>query len=876
MPLTQVVNKFNRGEVDPRALAREDVTKIANSAELVTNFMPIRLGPMMFRPGTEYLSSLLGSTYFVPFVRATDSTAAIEFSNELVRIWFGDSLVTRGSVTCTIANPYFTTDLTGWTDDSGTGSSTSHDASGYAVITGSGTTKGALYQSVSTSSAGSEHAIRITVIDAPVTLKLGSSAGSTEYYEGTLLPGIHSLAFTPTGTFYVYLENSKAYNTLIDSVEIESSGVMTLPCSVTEASLPNIRYSQSADIVYFACDGYAQFQIERRGDHSWSIVDYRAEDGPFNVINDTDITMTAGAISGNTTLTASRSYFTTNSVGQLFKLDSAGQVVEKDVSAADNGTNSILVTGVGSSRKITISRQGTWVATVTLQRSADDVTWEDVTTYTATGITTYNDGFDNSDFYYRLWVKTGDYTSGTVSLTMTYPGGSISGICKVLQYNSATSVDIQVLQDMGSTLATRDWYPGSWSVANGYPSSVAIYEGRVWWAGKNKLWGSVSDDYTSFNRDTTNLGDSASIQRTIGFGPVDTVLWLSPSTRLIMGLASDEISVRSSSYGEVLTQANVNLKAGSSRGVANIDPLIIDGSVYYVQRSDKRLNALAYDIQTDSHQAVDLMTLHQDIASTGIVRIAVTRFPETRIFIVLGNGDLLVYLMDAAENVAAWSRVTTDGDFKDVYVLPSSDEDRVYFSVYRNGTYYHEKLGLFSEAIGGTKSNNLDAHVSYTSPGTTLTGLDHIADGTTIGIWADGQFREEVTVSSGSATVSGSWATVVAGIRFTAQWQSGKVSHYINKSVLAERKRITKTALIMYDYWPGAVTLGPDFSTLQAMDVIPENPTNSTITEYDEVAFNFNGDGIPDPRVCIQANNPCTIMALIVDVKHNAAASNAG
>jgi len=40
-----IYNKFNRGEVDPLALSRDDVSKINNSCETMLNFLPLRLGP---------------------------------------------------------------------------------------------------------------------------------------------------------------------------------------------------------------------------------------------------------------------------------------------------------------------------------------------------------------------------------------------------------------------------------------------------------------------------------------------------------------------------------------------------------------------------------------------------------------------------------------------------------------------------------------------------------------------------------------------------------------------------------------------------------------------------------------------------------------
>jgi hypothetical protein len=58
-----------------------------------------------------------------------------------------------------------------------------------------------------------------------------------------------------------------------------------------------------------------------------------------------------------------------------------------------------------------ISISGTFVATVVVQRSIDNVSWHDVNSFTAPF---EGNGFDPEFIYYRIGVKTGGYTSGTV------------------------------------------------------------------------------------------------------------------------------------------------------------------------------------------------------------------------------------------------------------------------------------------------------------------------------------------------------------------------------------------------------------------------------------------------------------------------------
>lgn len=78
----------------------------------------------------------------------------------------------------------------------------------------------------------------------------------------------------------------------------------------------------------------------------------------------------------------------------------------KTISAQNTFSDAVLTEGY-----FNLSVSGTFVATVTVQRSWDVSTWYDVDTFTAP---TQEVGFDPEFTYYRAGVKTGEYTSGSV------------------------------------------------------------------------------------------------------------------------------------------------------------------------------------------------------------------------------------------------------------------------------------------------------------------------------------------------------------------------------------------------------------------------------------------------------------------------------
>ena len=879
-----VINKFNRGEIESNALARDDVTKVRNTASSLTNFMPLRLGPMSFRPGMEYLSETLpGVAYMIPFIAAADDYALLEITNNQLRVWVDDAVVAYTSVTSTITNSSFTSNITSWTDASGAGSSTAWKAGSLGLL-GANTTSAVSYQSIASTDITNEHAMIVTISRAPVIVQVGTSgASSTEIVETTLSPGVHVLVFTPAANITITFSNFKDYYAYVDSVTFSGTADLTLSLPLLTADLATIRQTQSADVVFLthtsSTNNAWPLKIERRGVRSWGFTEYRADDGPFKAVNVSDITLTASALNGEINLTASKALFSSDQLGTygagvLYKITSSGQNVTASASAQDTGTNSIQVVGITTGRTFTVIISGTFVATVTLQRSVDDVTWEDTTsTWTAPVNTTFNDSSDNSIFYYRLHIKTGDYTSGTAELELVYAAGSITGVCRLVEITSSTVAVAQVLEDFGSTDATRNWFQGEWTGVgtNKLPSSVALYEGRLWFAGLDRIWGSVSDVFDSFA--TGLLGDSRAISKTIGFGPTAVVNWLMASSRLIMGIATGLVSVRSNSFGEPLTQDNCNLKQSSIQGVNTKEPINIDEAIYYIHRSTTKIYNAEYDVNSDKHATTDVMLLNQSIASAGIKRIAVSTQPETRVWVVLDDGEARVYLLDDAEEVRAWSRITTTSatadSFEDVVVLPGTEEDSVYFVVNRTQGRYLEKMAKFSESKGASVSKHFDSFKTYTSPGLSITGLSHVDD-EVVGVWADGRDQGTYTVSSGAITVPDSWVDVVVGLPITAEYVTNKVASYIEESVINRRKRIVDVGLVLKDYWPGALKIGPSAALLEILPLVEDGEellTTQVISEYDTLPFTFNGITETDPRIHMRATAPVTVQALTYGVE---------
>jgi hypothetical protein len=896
-------NKFNRGELDPLALSRTEIDRVNNSASLMDNWLPMRLGPMMYRPGFEFQDNIgvaPVSTKFnlVPFFKTISERAFFILSDTDIQLYYIDSndaavRVRSNNTDASYTNELFDSDIASWTDESPSGTSAlwSSNHGGSIKLTGNGASSASIYQflTVAPADVGEETTYRIVIKEAPVRVRFGSTiADRGGYFDEVLNPGIHFLTFTlAAGSRYVTFSSSSKYDAYVASIVNlgDSDIVFSFGSSVDSfddlqgLDVEDLEYDQSGDIVFFASSSVPRFQIERRGDKSWSLVLTRSDDGPFGNVNDTAITMSVDSLDGMATLTASESYFSNDSEdssqGDLIRITSSAQNRTEALTAVDTGTDPIDVQGDGAARAFTYEISGTFTATIQLQRSADQVVWTSVAEHTGTvSTTTFNDEIDGAEYFYRIQCTS--YTSGTANVVINYKNGTTKGVGRIVDYTSPTQVTLQVLKPFGEiNEATTEWELSEWGTGR-YPSAVQFYEGRLCYAGNLKFWASASDAYYTF--DDTIEGDSKPIRRTIGFGSSKKVNWLRRGKGLLMGMPADEILVRSNSFGDVLTNTNVNLRQAGTQGTTNISPVQIDGETIYVHRDNKRIFSIESN-DVESQVPEDITYLNPSILSNQVKQIAILRQPETRVVVLDRSGELRVYLLDRSEDVFGWSRITTDGSIKAIAVIPSEDEDRLF--ILRESASYGtlERMAKLSEVSSG---KCFDSFIDFTGNSNQTIDIDENVDlrNRTLGVWADNQYRGEFTSNAaGEVDLGAVYSDIIIGIPYTANYTSNKLSAYKDINTVNERRRVVNIGITAREMWPTAVTMGPDTSNLLSLPLI-EGGTDisqtALITEYDEPMWAFNGNSETDSRVHIRAIAPVTLMSYTVEIEADDYPNNKG
>jgi hypothetical protein len=516
-------------------------------------------------------------------------------------------------------------------------------------------------------------------------------------------------------------------------------------------------------------------------------------------------------------------------------------------------------------------------------------------TYAAADFNRYN----NTVVWYRLGFKQDQYGGGQAEVFFSGTGAAGGGdlgadgdgasstngspaFVRVTSIVSSTEANVEVLKPLGSLSKTKDWLMGDWNADDGYPTSVTLFDGRLWWGGKDRLWGSVSDDYENFDHDFE--GDAGPISRSIGTGPVDTIVWLLALARLMAGRGAAVSSVRSSNFDEPLTPTNFTIKDASTRGAAATSAGQIDSRGVYIHANGRQLFELAYRVEAQDYSAVDLTHSHLEIGLPGFTRLAVGRSPDTRVFVVRTDGQLATILreQDGDTQLASWWRMSRTGNYEDAAVLPGDVEDQVYtvvnITIGGETKRFIEVFAHRDECVGAPITKCLDSHIVYSGTATdTISGLDHL-EGETVAVWGAATADEEHGYDLGTYVVTGgtvgalpiSVTTAVVGLPYTATFESAKLAYGAGLA-LGSIKRIDQISFVLFDTHARGLSFGCDFTAMDPLPLVEDGADvdpDYVWSQYDKKIASFPGRWDGDTRLCLQAQSPrpATVGAVMISV----------
>ena len=297
------LTNFTGGELSPRLDGRNDLTKYAAGCKTLENFVVYPHGAAARRPGTTFVAEVANSankTRLIPFEFSTTQTYMLEFSNLKMRVYKDRGSVLEGDKTIsaiTKANPAVVT-------------ATGHGYSNGDEVVISGV-------------------VGMTEVNGKRFLVANKATNTFELTDkdGT---NINSSSFT------TYTSGGVA------------NKVFEITTPYTTAQLFDLKFAQSADVMYITHPEHEVEKLSRTAHTAWTLTDVDFTNGPYMDANITTTTLNPASHTVGTGVAVVASAVTGINSGSGFLSTDVGRLLQF-------GTGYGKITAVADTLNITIT-----------------------------------------------------------------------------------------------------------------------------------------------------------------------------------------------------------------------------------------------------------------------------------------------------------------------------------------------------------------------------------------------------------------------------------------------------------------------------------------------------------------------------------------
>jgi hypothetical protein len=808
------LTNFTGGELSPRLDGRTDLTKYTSGCSTLENLVVYPHGSAARRPGSTFVAEVADSdnkTRLIPFEFSTTQTYMLEFSNLKMRVYKDSGAVLEGDKTIsgiTAANP--------------------------AVVTAT--------------SHGYENGDEVLI---------SGVSGMTEVNGKRFL-----VADKTTNTFELQDKDGVDINS--SSFTAYSSGgvankVFEITTPYTTAQLFDLKFAQSADVMYITHPEHEVEKLSRTAHTTWTLTDVDFTKGPMQDANTTDTTLNPGQSAVGTGIALVASAVTGINSGSGFLSTDVGRFV-------------FLSDGYAKITGVTDTTNAVMTIITALDSASATANWQLGAFSDTTGHPSSVTFFEQRLVFAGtteqpqtiFFSKSGDYENMDANI-----GGTIADDDAII-YTIASN-QVNAIRFMTATRTLIIGTAGGEFTVSGGGTDSAVTPTNIL-IKKQSNHGSANVDAIAVGNATLFLQRAKRKIRELAYnfdvdgyiapdmtilaehvteGGLIQIAYQQEPNQIVYGARGDGELVGLTYQREQQVTAwhrhifggrfgNATITVTDYANIANGTRIVLtkaDGTTTTFTSATSSTTGKFHTTTSNNQSATNLKTLiDADSDFTATVSSNVVTITETS---PLSTGFLTVTSLDDSVRLAK----TNEGKAvcESVAVIPTDDtEYQVYVIVKRtiNGATrrFVEILNVFDfDETDNTSFNFLDSALSYSgSAATTISGLDHL-EGQTVSILADGATHPDKTVSSGSITLDRSSTNVKIGLAYTSLLQTMRLNAGSqNGTSQGKTKRIYDITVRMFETI--GVEVGPDLSNMERI------PFRSSADLMDEGIPPFTGD----------------------------------
>ena len=252
-----------------------------------------------------------------------------------------------------------------------------------------------------------------------------------------------------------------------------------------------------------------------------------------------------------------------------------------------------------------------------------------------------------------------------------------------------TSVD-SAFSDTGYTQDFDTTPPISrnpFSGAGNYPATVGYYQQRRLFGNTlnspETIWTSRAGLTNNFTISSPTQADDA-ITFNLAGREVNSVRHIIEANKLVALTSGGEWAINGDTSG-ALKPTDINAKAHAYNGSSEMSPLVVNGTVVYVQSRGTIVRDLGFDVYTDGYKGTDLTIYATHLFDDNtITDWAYQKTPHSIVWAVRDDGELLGMTYIKEHEVLAWHRHDFEnGVAENVAVIPEGNQDALFVVIKR-------------------------------------------------------------------------------------------------------------------------------------------------------------------------------------------------
>lgn len=341
------------------------------------------------------------------------------------------------------------------------------------------------------------------------------------------------------------------------------------------------------------------------------------------------------------------------------------------------------------------------------------------------------------------------------------------GLVKITTVGSTTLAGGLIRAEMGAAVPA---IPKAWALCRsmwgqefGYPRTGVVYQQRLWVAGSpgfpQSAWMSLLGGYYDFEIGTE--ADSG-FETRVDADQANPIRHLAASRAMVALTHGSEFTIRAAGDSGV-KPGSIDVDPQSAFGCNDIQPVRAGNELLFVNATGRKVRAMSADrFDASNYAAPDITVLAEHITESGITAMASQADPEPLVWAVRADGKMAICTLDRDNDVVAWTRATTAGEFESVSVAPSGDSQVV--------------LAVVKRDLGGAVKRSIEKfrfdlytdasiEVSDETPFDHLTGLDYLED-ETVSVRGDGAYLGDLTVNGGQIVLPREVTNAQLGLPF--------------------------------------------------------------------------------------------------------------